>query len=591
MINSLREHELVRVFSLAGRSAWFYFVAALVRAGVLGFSFNLVLAFIIMDVTNAAVDGQQALLNRALILAAVTLFTGVPLLVGASYIIALYEKKALTRARLLTFQQIVDLPIRHFDKEHSGDLLSRCTNDLNTLGRIFSQLVPSLLFGLILGLVGLVSIFVLNWRLGVFALLLGLVTIWASTAMANPLREKSAAIQEALSLMTQRMSDIFQGLAVAKMFHLEETIHQKYAQVNQQVTQATIEHAKIQARYDAINAFIQWMRRIGTLAFGLILLGEGHLELGVVVAAIHLQANASFLFTNLGGFVTQVQRSLAGSARVFEMLSWPKERMQSHLTLEHGEEVEHGQGMIQLVDVSFGYDTVDEAPEVLLDQINISVAPGHFAALVGPSGGGKSTLVKILMGLYPITHGKVFIDGKALSTYPLDELRQLIAYVPQDAYLFDGTIEENIRYGRPDASQEEVIQAARAAYAHDFILDQPEGYQTLVGERGVRLSGGQRQRIAIARALLKDAPILLLDEATSALDSESEAIVQKALEVLMKGRTTIAIAHRLSTIQQADLIYVLKNGKTVEQGTHEELITLGGLYHQLFTLQTRGADG
>jgi ABC-type multidrug transport system fused ATPase/permease subunit len=543
-----------------------------------------------MDVTNAAVNGQLVLLNRALILAAVTFFTGVPLLVGASYIIAHYEKRALTRARLLTFQQIVDLPISHFDREHSGDLLSRCTNDLNTLGRIFSQLVPSLLFGLILGLVGLVSIFVLNWQLGAFALLMGLVTIWASTAMAKALREKSAAIQEALSLMTQRMSDILQGLAVAKMFHLEDTIHQKYAHVNQQVTQASIEHAKIQARYDAINAFIQWMRRIGTLAFGLLLLGEGYLELGVVVAAIHLQANASFLFTNLGGFVTQVQRSLAGSARVFEMLSWAKEPMQAHLPLEHGDHGRHQRAMIGLENVSFEYSNADHASGTLLDQINISVARGQFAALVGPSGGGKSTLIKILMGLYALTDGALIIDGKPLSTYPLEELRHLIAYVPQDAYLFDGTIEENIRYGRMDASRDEVIEAAKAAYAHEFIMAQPEGYQTLVGERGVRLSGGQRQRIAIARALLKDAPILLLDEATSALDSESEAVVQEALEVLMKGRTTLAVAHRLSTIRHADTIYVMQAGKVVEQGTHEDLLARGGLYHQLFTLQTSGTS-
>ncbi len=194
------------------------------------------------------------------------------------------------------------------------------------------------------------------------------------------------------------------------------------------------------------------------------------------------------------------------------------------------------------------------------------------------------------MGLYPVTEGEVLVGGKPLSTYALEDLRFLMAYVPQDAYLFDGTIEENIQYGRIDASREEVIQAARAAYAHDFIMDQPEGYQTLVGERGVRLSGGQRQRIAIARALLKDAPILLLDEATSALDSESEAVVQEALEALMKGRTTIAVAHRLSTIQQADTICVMQAGEIVEQGTHEVLMARGGLYHQLYTLQTAGRD-
>lgn len=588
MPDSKRENDLLQVVSLAGRSAWLYFVAAVVRAGILGFSFNMVLAFIIMDVTNAAVDSQQALLTRALVLAAVTFLTGVPLLIGASYVIALFEKKALTRARLLTFQQIVDLPIEHFDHEHSGDLLSRTTNDLNTLGRIFSNLIPMLLFGLILGLVGLVSIFVLNWQLGAFALLIGLATIWASTAMAKPLREKSTAIQESLSSMTQRLSDILQSLSVTKMFHLEEVTHRNYAQANQQATQAAIDHARVQARLDAVNALIQWMRSIGTLALGLYLLGNGYLALGAVVAAIHLQSNASFLFSNLGGFVTQIQRSLAGSDRVFELLSWPKESMQSLPTSDPLKRDQSGEGMIHLKDVCFGYATADGESEILLDRINISVARGQLAAVIGPSGSGKSTLVKILLGLYFVSEGDIWVDGKPLLAYPLEELRQLMAYVPQDAYLFDGTIEENIRFGRLDASREEVIEAAKAAYAHNFILDQSEGYQTMVGERGVRLSGGQRQRIAIARALLKDAPILLLDEATSALDSESEAVVQDALEVLMKGRTTIAVAHRLSTIQKADTIFVMQDGRVVEQGTHTELIAREGLYHELLTLQTLG---
>ena len=187
--------------------------------------------------------------------------------------------------------------------------------------------------------------------------------------------------------------------------------------------------------------------------------------------------------------------------------------------------------------------------------------------------------------MYPASGGMIFVNHKSISSYPLEELRDLMAYVPQDAYLFDGTIEENIRYGRPEASPEQITAAARSAHAHEFILEQPDGYQTLVGERGARLSGGQRQRIAIARALLKDAPILLLDEATSALDSESEAIVQKALEVLMKGRTTIAIAHRLSTIQDADVIFVMESGKVIEQGSHESLLASGGVYQELLKLQ------
>jgi ABC-type multidrug transport system fused ATPase/permease subunit len=208
-----------------------------------------------------------------------------------------------------------------------------------------------------------------------------------------------------------------------------------------------------------------------------------------------------------------------------------------------------------------------------------------MVALVGPSGGGKSTIVKLLLGFYLVRDGQITIDGKLIEMYPLPQLRSMMAYVPQDAYLFDGTIAENIRYGRPDASREQVVAAAQAANAHDFIVEQPDSYDTPVGERGARLSGGQRQRIAIARALIKDAPILLLDEATSALDSESEQQVQDALDVLMEGRTTVAIAHRLSTVETADTIVVIDNGRVVQEGRHEELVGHDNLYTRLYELQ------
>jgi ATP-binding cassette, subfamily B, bacterial len=232
-------------------------------------------------------------------------------------------------------------------------------------------------------------------------------------------------------------------------------------------------------------------------------------------------------------------------------------------------------------DVHFSYDD-DRAT---LQGITLDVQEGAVAAVVGPSGSGKSTLFRLLMGYYPVESGSVSLLDKPLHAYTLRELRDLFAFVPQDAYLYTGTVRENIRYGRPDASEAEITAAATAAYAHQFIQELPDGYQTLVGERGARLSGGQRQRIAIARALLKQSPFLLLDEATSALDSESETLVQQALETLMQGRTTLVIAHRLSTIENADIIYVVDDGQVVERGRHQALIGQEGLYHHLYDLQ------
>jgi len=594
MSKPFRERELFRILSLLGPRIWIYFIAVLVSAAVLGYSFNLVLAFIQMDVMDAAVSGEQVLLMRALLLAAVTFLTGVPLLIGARYIIAIFEKKALTKARVNTFSHIVNLPIDNFGQVHSGDLVSRCTNDLNTIGAIFSRLVPTLFFGLVLGLVGIISIIFLNWQIGLLALIMGLITTWVSTALAKPLRIKSTAIQESLSMLTQYLSDILNSLIVTKMFHLEDVTHQLYQKANQQTTTAALDHASTQALYDALNASISWIRSVGTLAFGLYLLGNGRVGLGAIVAAIHLQGNASFMFTNLGDFVTNIQQSLAGSARVFELLSWPEEKMIPDQVLIRDGITTGSDEMVRMQDLRFSYTSLeapdDSNPRIsLLDQINLQVKRGQFVALVGPSGGGKSTLIKILMGLYPVSEGMLMVMGSPLSSYPLEKLRNLMAYVPQDAYLFDGTIEENIHYGNPDASKEDIVAAAKSAHAHDFIMEQPEGYETLVGERGAKLSGGQRQRIAIARALLKDAPLLLLDEATSALDSESEAVVQKALEILMKGRTTIAIAHRLSTIQHADKIYVMQDGQVVEEGTHASLLSLDGVYKELSILQGAGA--
>lgn len=585
MAKPLRERDMIRTLSLMGSGLWIYFTAVLINAAVLGFSFNLVLAFIQKDVLDAAVNGQQALLMRALMLAAVTFLTGVPLLIATRYIIALFEKKVLTSTRVRTFHQIVNLPIKRFDQAHSADLVSRCTNDLDTLGQIYTRHVPSLIFGIVLGLVGMISVLVLNWQMGLLALALGFMTTLFSTMIAKPLREKSNAIQKHLATLTEKLSDLLQSLQVSKMFHLEDITHQHYAQANQDMTLATIDHAGTQAIYDAIDACIRWLRSIGTLILGLYLFSRGAVGLGAVVAAIHLQSNASFMFTNLGSFVTGIQRSLAGSARVFELLTWPDEHAVSSQPGYGSLTSTSSDALIQVQDLSFQYESSDQLAGHTLENINISVARGQFVALVGPSGCGKSTLFKILMGLYPFKVGNAAIQGQPISSYPLEALRDLMAYVPQDAYLFDGSIQENIRYGRPEASEEDVIASAKSAYAHEFIVEQPDGYATLVGERGARLSGGQRQRIAIARALLKDAPILLLDEATSALDSESEALVQKALATLMQGRTTVAIAHRLSSIQHADIIFLMESGRILDQGTHDELLARSSTYRDLYQMQ------
>jgi ATP-binding cassette subfamily B protein len=284
------------------------------------------------------------------------------------------------------------------------------------------------------------------------------------------------------------------------------------------------------------------------------------------------------MFFNFGRFVAELQSALAGSSRVFDLLNQPLEKQA--IVLNGNTNMENS-SMIALNNVNFSYEDKNH----LLYNFNMVVPKGKVVALVGSSGAGKSTIIKLLMGFYPINSGDIIMDDKSINQYTLKELRGLIAYVPQDAYLFNGTIEENIRYGRVNASKEEIIEAAKKANAHKFIMNLPKGYDTNVVESGANLSGGQKQCISIARAFVKNAPILLLDEATSALDSESEQLVQKGLDALFQGRTALIIAHRLSTIKNANTIYVIENGKVSEVGTHDELMDKSRMYKRLYNIQ------
>ncbi len=595
---------LFRALSLMGAWFWPYFGATVVFSAIIAFNFNIVLAFLMKDVLDAALSGESEFIIRAVILAAATFLIGVPILQVTRYGAAIYIKKTMTKLRMSLFTHLVSLSISDLDQQHSGDLISRSTNDLETIEGIYWNQLQTFLMAIFMGVASITAIYILDWRMGMVALILGGVTLITSAAFTKPLKRKSETIQSSIGVLTERLTDLLQGLPVTKMFHLQEPIHALYANANQEVAEATVDHSRIEAIYEALNNLIGWLRYIGSLIFGLFLLSRGTLVLSVLWAIIHLQNNASFLFGNLTSFNTGLQRSLAGADRVFELLDRPAEPEGSSTVASQALlSTSQADSMIELQNVSFGYEsnnangagektaveTEDEPQKAVavLQEINLSVAQGQVAALVGPSGSGKSTIIKLLLGLYPAQEGQLSIGGKPLDQIPLAQIRDLTAYVPQDAYLFSDTIEENIRYGRPEATKEEIIAAAQAANAHDFIMERSEGYDTLVGERGAAFSGGQRQRIAIARALLKDAPILLLDEATSALDSESERQVQEALQVLMKGRTTIAIAHRLSTIEHADAIYVLDKGKVVERGRHEELLAQGGLYANLHKLQFR----
>ncbi|MEE4193700.1 MAG: ABC transporter ATP-binding protein [Anaerolineae bacterium] len=584
MYKKFENKTFPRTVGLLGSKLIPYLLAAMTTSVVIGYGFNMVLAYISRNVLDASMENNQSLLVRALVLAGVTFFLGTPLWIGAQYLIARITKRSMNDFRVTVFGHIVKLPANSFGQQHSGDLVSRTTNDLGGIEGIFKWLIPNLMLGFFLGIVGVVLIFIMDWRFGLIALGTGLCVLLLGYQMSDPMRKASETVQKTLGKQTERLTDLLQGLQVAKMFHLEESNLEHYRQANAEWAAASLKHGHLQAVFFSLNGALDAIKSIGTLVFGLYLLTLGYGTLGTVAAAISLQGTAGFLFSNIGNFITGIQQSLAGCQRVYEVLDQPTEEMLAKDRQKDMGPAASSAAAVAVSQLCFSYKPA-ENEEKVLEKIDMTIAPGQLCALVGPSGGGKSTLIKLLMGLYMPTDGEVLLQGKSTSQFPLEDLREMIAYVPQDAYLFDGTIEENIRFGNPAANEEAFIAAAKAAYAHDFILEQPDGYQTLVGEHGAHLSGGQRQRIAIARALLKNAPILLLDEATSALDSESERLVQKALDSLMEGRTTIAVAHRLSTIQNADTIYVIDDGHVIEQGRHEQLLQQNGLYRELHDIQ------
>jgi ATP-binding cassette subfamily B protein len=324
---------------------------------------------------------------------------------------------------------------------------------------------------------------------------------------------------------------------------------------------------------------MEFINNFVLITIGALMSVFGITDLGTVFAILSIQGNVSAMFMNFGSAWGMVQESISAAEMIEEVFEAVPENYENTTVEKRNSSI-----AVRFENVIFAYDK-----EKVLDGISLEVRRGETAALVGNSGGGKSTVIRLMPEFYKICSGHIYIDGADIKSYPLKQLRSKIAYVPQDSYLFEETIMENIRFGKPDASDKEVYEAARLANAHDFIKELPEGYNTITGERGETLSGGQRQRIAIARAFLKDAPILLLDEATSALDKENERLVQQSLETLMKGRTTMVVAHRLSTIRNADVIYVIKNGHVIQKGKHNDLLK-EGLYRELVELSER-TDG
>ena len=480
--------------------------------------------------------------------------------------------------RMDIFKNVTKLHIGYFNNERKGDLISRFTNDvqevegsvMNSLKAVLKEPVTIVVYFLLL--------FLISPKLMLFTLLVLPLTGGALAGIIRQLKRQAIASQESLGRIVNILDETFSGMRVVQAFNARNFILKKMEEESGYYRKVSKSMSYKNELASPISEILGVIIIVGIIFYGgqLVLSSESTLSSASFLAFLTIFAQIIQPAKNFSNGITSLQKGTASAKRIFSVIDYePAIRNK-----ENAIELKGFENSIEFRNVSFAYDI-----ELILKNINLKVEKGKTIALVGPSGGGKSTLADLVPRFYDPTEGEVWIDGKPLTDYEIESMRKLMGIVTQESILFNDTIFNNIAFGMPNIDEEHVIQAARIANAHDFIMQTENGYQTLIGERGSKLSGGQRQRLSIARAVLKNPPILILDEATSALDSESEKLVQEALSNLMKNRTSIVIAHRLSTIQHADEIVVIQDGMIAERGTHEQLNRQNGIYKKLTDIQ------
>ncbi len=540
-----------------------------------------VIRSLISAVTEQPIDsGTMGYVARLTILTAFALVAKGVLQFLRSYMAHIAGWGVVADVRKHVYQHVQRLSLRFYEDKQTGQMMSRIVNDTDLFEMLIAHAVPDIIVN-ILTLVGVGTMLMLmNWKLGLLSLIPVPFVILVMRGYAKKVRPAFRRRQAELGQLNATLNDNISGIREIKAFTREDAEAQRISLGIDNYRRSLLYALKMMAIFQPLVDFTSSLGVLVVIYFGGMLVNDGALPVADLVAFfLYLE----LLYTPirvLSDAWERIQEALASADRVDELLQ------ESPEIKEHPDAIrlaKRARGEIVFENVSFAYT----AGDMVLENINIEIGAGQMVALVGPTGVGKSTLVSLIPRFYDPVAGAVRLDGIDTRDLELESLRQQISIVLQDVFLFHGTVRENIQFGNPEASEADIIHAAQVANADAFIRELPDGYDTLIGERGVKLSGGQKQRLSIARAVLKNAPVLILDEATSSVDTETELLIQEALERLMEGKTTIIIAHRLSTVRNADKIIVLESTQIAESGTHQELVSIGGLYNRLYTAQRK----
>ena len=547
---------------------------------VLAAAGNLYVPWIIKDVIDSVLAEKNAEMLNIIAAGIIIIFLirGV-CFYGQNYLMSYVGERVIIDIRSAVYEKLQRLSVSFYDKNKTGTIMSYVTNDVSALQAAMVQnTIDMITEGSVL--IGSITAMVyLDWKLTLFTFCTFPFVLWLMDFFGKRIRKSGRRIQECTADITSILQETVSSARVIKSFVREDYEIKRFCNQNFANFRANMKNAQLMALLTPVIEFVAAIGVTAIIWYGGHGVIDGDLTAGSLVAFLVYAVNISNPVKRLTRVVGSIQKALAAAQRVFDVLDMKEEIAE----IPGAKALPQIEGSVEFKDVSFAYDK----GEPVLKDVSFKAEPGEVIAIVGPSGAGKSTIANLLPRFYDTTSGSISIDGNNIAEVKVPSLREQVGIVPQETVLFNGTLYDNILYGRLEATREEVEAAAKAANAHNFIMEFPNGYETMLGDRGLNLSGGQRQRIAIARAILKNPRVLVLDEATSALDTESERIVQEALDRLMVGRTSFVIAHRLSTIKNADKILVLQRGRIVETGTHDELMANNKLYSHLYNIQYR----